>query len=111
MLSTEWESLIECGSQEVENGKEEDPDQVNEVTEQARNFDAVGVTLRILLPEFGAGAPKIGDDNSAAQHVQAVQRGQGEINREVSAVSRHEGRKALDIGRLDVHGRAVGLSG
>src|SRR6185503_218092 len=88
--------------QEVKHREQENPDKINEVPEQAGNFDAVRVALRIGLPKPGAGSPEVRDDKPASQHVQAVQRGEGEIDREIGAVRRHEGREALDVGWLEL---------
>jgi hypothetical protein len=82
--------------EEIKHREKEDPDQVDEVPEQAGDLDAVDITFRVRLPHLGI-APDIKDDDGPGQDVQAVQGSEGEIERKIGAVSRDKGGKALDV--------------
>src|SRR5262245_62012259 len=76
--------------QQVENREEEDPDQIDEVPEEARVLDPVGEVLGIGLPELGARSPEVGVHSHAADHVQTVQAGEREVDRQERALARHQ---------------------
>src|SRR6266498_1510331 len=103
-----WESaslIISCSNrgqlQEVQNREQKYPNQVHEVPEQTGDFLPLDVTLRVGLPHAGPRTPNLRDDQRATQDVQAMQRGQGEVNRKVSAVPRHKRGESLDLGSFD----------
>src|SRR5262245_19268603 len=88
-----------CPLKQIQNGKEENPHEIDEVPEQARYFYTVGETLGLGAPEFSARPPEKRDDDRATKHVQGVERGEREINTKISAVLRHECGQTLNIGR------------
>src|SRR5919206_1316402 len=65
---------------QIEAGKEEDPNQIDEVPVQADHFDAIGVPLSLRVPHLVAEEQKVREHDHAADDVQAVQAGQGEVD-------------------------------
>src|SRR4029453_16940565 len=89
MSSAEWPAwaawslvVMNFRLQKIQSREQEDPDQVDEVPEEARVLDAVGEPRRIRLPELRARTPEVGVHHHAADHVQHVQPGQREVDRE-----------------------------
>src|SRR5262245_43681588 len=76
--------------QQIEDREEEDPDQVEEVPEEARVLDAVREVLGIGLPELRPGSPEVSIHRHAADHVQAVQSGEREVDRQEGALARQQ---------------------
>ena len=79
--------------------------------EQAGDFDAVGEAFGIGLPHLAAEQPEVADDQRAANDVQRVEAGQGEIDRVVGAVARAVVADLLNVGRRDGDVRMSGMSG
>src|SRR6202048_5495337 len=91
-------------SQQIKEREDKNPDQIEKVPEEAANFDAVGKMFGIALVNFFADwQPHVNENENAAEHVQSVQSGDGEIAREIRAVRGQENRRALDILFLDVN--------
>src|SRR5688572_13145568 len=87
--------------QQIENREQKDPDQIDEVPEQAGDFDAVGVLLWRLLPPATAGEEEIRHDDRATNDVRGMQAGEREVNREVGAALRRVGGEIHEVARLD----------
>ena len=62
--------------------EQEDPDDIDEVPEQTRVLDPVGEPALVLVPQLGAGAPEIGVDDHPADHVEGVEPGHREVDRQ-----------------------------
>src|SRR5207237_8955969 len=90
-------SINQIFLEKIKHREKENPDQIDEVPKQTRNFNPIGEPLRVGFPELGAGPPKNPDNNGPAKHVQGMQRREGKINPEKSAMGRHKGRKALNL--------------
>src|SRR3954469_25599209 len=91
-----WRSL-----EQVENGKEEDPDQIDEVPEQSGVFHPVGEVLGIGLPELGARSPEAAVYHDAADHGQHMEAGEREVDRQEGVLARQQA--VMELGRvLDV---------
>src|SRR5688572_4798831 len=75
-------SLVMDLLQKIQGREKEDPDQVDEMPEEARVLDPVGEPHRVRLPELRAGAPEIGVHHHPAEHVEHVQAGQGVVEGE-----------------------------
>src|SRR4029450_4714921 len=71
-----------CCLQKIQGRKEENPDQIDEVPEEARVLDPVGEPRRIRLPELRTGTPEIRVHYHPAEHVETVQTGQGVVDGE-----------------------------
>src|ERR1017187_1708562 len=67
--------------QKIECWKQENPHEIDEVPVQAGNFDAIGEAFGVSLPHLAAGSPEVGVDDHAADDVQPVQTGHGEVDR------------------------------
>src|SRR5215212_5033117 len=84
-MSAAWwlvADVVCIGLQQVKGWEQEDPDQIDEVPEQARVLDPVREPLRVRLPELGARSPEIGVHRQPGEDVKHVQPGQGEIQGE-----------------------------
>ena len=71
------------GSKEVEDREEEDPHQIHEMPEEARNLDSIGKLFWMGFPHLASRAPEIGNHQRTRNHVQGVQPCQGKVNCEV----------------------------
>src|SRR5260370_29460415 len=89
-MSAAWSIVMDARLQKVEGREEEDPDQSHEMPEKARVLDPVDEPLGVRLPELRAGTPEIGIHRHPADHVEHVQAGQGEIDREKVVGARKE---------------------
>ena len=49
--------------------------------EQPGHFHPVDVPVGVGLPQLRSRPPEVGDHDRAAEHVQRMQRGEGEVNR------------------------------
>jgi hypothetical protein len=80
--------------EEIEDGKYKDPNKIDEMPEQPRNFDAIGKVLRIRLVQLRATLnwkPKVQENQDTAEHVKTVKTGDQKVGREVSAVPWRKG--------------------
>src|SRR5207302_4614179 len=85
-------------SEQIEKRKNENPDQIDKVPEQSRNFHAIGQVFRIpLIKSLANGKPHVNEDQHASEHVETVQSGNGEVTREIGVVPRSERVHPLDI--------------
>ena len=66
--------------QEVKQGEEEDPDKIDEVPEQAADFDAVGQMFGVLLEALVVKAEEVGKNQGADDHVSTVKTGEREVD-------------------------------
>src|SRR5437879_2903909 len=113
------------GSEQVKKREHKNPDQIDKMPEQAAHLDAISQMLRIALVKFFANRqPHVNEHEHTAEHMHAVQTGDGEIAGEIRAVRRQKHRRALDVFLLDrrdfvsdrqrekvrpIHGRIGGL--
>src|SRR5215470_17368107 len=68
--------------QKIEGREQKDPDQIDEMPEEASVLDPVGEPRRIFLPELRTGTPEIRVHRHSPKHVEPVQAGQGEVDGE-----------------------------
>ena len=52
---------IKVQSEQVKNWEQENPNEVNEVPEEARNLDSISKLIRMGLPHLASRAPEISD--------------------------------------------------
>src|SRR5881227_2385506 len=79
-------------SEQIEKREDKNPDQIDEVPEKPGDFDAIGKVLGIALINFFTDRqPHVEEYQHAAEHVRAVQSGNGEITLEIRTVPRSEG--------------------
>ncbi len=76
---------------QVEDREEEDPDQVDEVPEEAADFNTVGKPLRVRVIHLTSEEHVVTEDKDTADHVQSVETRDGEVDRIVSVPTRCEG--------------------
>src|SRR5258705_9223529 len=88
-------------SEQIENRKQENPDQIDEVPEQSCHFDAVRVALRLGLPPAPAGEKEVSHYYRASEYMRRVQAGKREIDREVSVVLRDVSGEVNEVTQLD----------
>src|SRR5437868_1032672 len=81
-LCASWTSTcsVIVSSQQVESWEEEDPHQVDEVPVEADDLDAIREARRLGFPHLRAEGQEVGEDDHAAEDVQSVQAGHGEVD-------------------------------
>src|SRR4029450_2617767 len=89
-MSTAWSLVMEAAAwslvmdvlQKIQGREKEEPDQIDEMPEDARVRDPGREPPRVPVPELAAGAPEIGVHHHPAEHVAHVQASQRVVDGE-----------------------------
>jgi hypothetical protein len=65
---------------QIEDGENEDPDEVDEVPEETSDFDAIGEPFGVGIKHFATEEEIISEDQGTADDVETVETGDGEID-------------------------------
>src|SRR5262245_66107732 len=95
-MSCECEWSLINPLQEIQHRKEKDPNQIDEMPEQARHLDSIDVPVRVGPEHLSVRSPDVGNKNRAAEHVKGVPGRQRKVNGKVKDVTRNEDREPLD---------------
>jgi len=67
-------------SHQIEDGEGKDPDEVDEVPEEAADFDAIGEVLGVFAHHFAVEDKEVEQDERSGDDVQAMQAREGEVD-------------------------------